>query len=131
MPAALFHDAVYRRKTQPCAAAAFLRCIKRLENVCERLGAHADSRVRYAEHHVRSRLDGRLIVAKRRVQFDVAGLNHQLAPIGHRVARVDNQIQNDLLDLSGVGLHRSKVFADLRFHLDRFAHQTPHQLVHV
>ncbi len=38
------------------------------------------------------------------VQVDVAGLDGELAPGGHRVARVDDEIDDDLLDVGGISL---------------------------
>ena len=130
MPAALFDDAVYRRKTQARAPAAFLCCIERLENMRQRVRADPHSGIGHAEHHILPRFDRGLIVGKRTVELDVFCFNPQLAPVGHRVARIHDQIQDDLFDLTGISFHGAQILFHPRSHLDRLAHQAPHHLVH-
>ena len=98
-----------------------------------RKGVRADSHagIGHAEHHVSPRFDGSLVVGNVGMQFNVAGLNPQLPPVGHGVARVDDQVQNYLLDLTWIGFDGAQIFFDACSHLDRFAHQAAHHLVHV
>ena len=44
-----------------------------------------------------------------RVQLDVGGLDGQLAALRHRVAGVDRQVHDDLLDLAGIGFDRAEL----------------------
>ena len=42
------------------------------------------------------------------VDLDVGGFERQRAALGHRVAGVDRQIEQDLVDLAGIGEHRAE-----------------------
>ena len=41
--------------------------------------------------------------------IDVGGVDGQRAAVGHRVAGVDGEVDQDLLELAGVGEHRPQV----------------------
>ena len=43
------------------------------------------------------------------VQDDIGRLESQIAALGHRVARVDDQVHDHLLDLPGVGLDAAQI----------------------
>ena len=43
------------------------------------------------------------------VEIDVGGLERQAAALRHGVARVHGEVQDDLLDLARIGLHRAEI----------------------
>ena len=59
------------------------------------------------------------------VQLHVAGLDDELAPLGHGVARVDGQVGDDLLHLAGVGLHPPQPGVEDGDELDVLADEPP------
>src|SRR5216684_7308231 len=129
--AALFHDAVDRRETETSATAAFLRGVKRFEDVGDRIGRHARAGVRDGEQDVWSGNDNSVIARVRRVEINVAGLDEDATTVGEGVARVHDQIHNDLFDLARVGLDGSEIVGDERLHLDVFVHQPAKKLVEI
>ncbi len=52
---------------------------------------------------------------------------NDLAAFRHRVARIDNQIDEDMLELVDVGLDEPKVAAVAQFEIDLFADEPAHQ----
>ena len=48
------------------------------------------------------------------VELDVAQLDHDFAAVRHRIARVDDEVHEDLLDLRAVGEHGREVGPELR-----------------
>ena len=65
------------------------------------------------------------------VQFDIGGLEGELAAAGHRVPRVDGQVHEDLLELARVGLHAPERRILDGQELDVLADQPPEHLLHV
>ena len=51
-----------------------------------------------------------------------------LPPCGHRIAGIDRQVHDDLLDLAGIGLDRAKVRARDHDQIDVFADQAGEHL---
>src|SRR5206468_9913314 len=129
--AALFHNAIDRRETEASATSAFLGGVKRLEDMGDRLGLHAGAGVRDGEQHVRSGNDNSVIARVRRVENNVAGFDEDAAAVEEGVARVHDQIHNDLFDLARVGLDGSEIFGDERLHLNVFVHQSAKELVEI
>ena len=122
VPAALVHDAVHRGEPEPRALALLLGGEEGLEEVRLHVRVHADARVRHLEHHVRARLDPdprRLVLADRAI----GRLDGQPAAVRHGVARVDGEVQEHLLDLTGIGRHGSEVRRGHRDELDRLAEE--------
>ena len=66
---------------------------------------HPDAGIGDGEHHVGARRDPEVLCARRLVEFDVGGLDCELAALRHRVPRVHDQVHDDLLDLARIGLH--------------------------
>ena len=62
-------------------------------------------------------------------QLHVGGFKHQLAALGHGIAGVDGQVEDDLLDLARVGFHPAQVGAKEGGQLDVFADQSPQHLL--
>ena len=91
--AALRDDAVDGREPEARARADGLRREERLEDAARVSLVHADARVGDLEHDVTA------VVARR---------DRQRAAAGHRVARVDGEVQQHLADLARVGLDGSQ-----------------------
>ena len=67
---------------------------------------HADAGVGHREHDVRARARRpRWLAAYVVVELDVARLDGELAAARHRVARVDDEVHDHLLELAGIGQH--------------------------
>ena len=84
-----------------------------------------------AEHHV---VPGVQPIVGRRVllvDVDVRGLDRQLAAVRHRVARVDDQVHEHLLDLARVGLDAAERAAEDGDDLDVLADQAAQHLLHL
>ena len=58
---------------------------------------------------------------------DVAGAQRDLAAVGHGVARVDDEVDDDLLELVEVGLHQPQVAAVDDVERDRLADEPAQQ----
>jgi len=56
-----------------------------------------------------------------RIQIDICSLDSELPTLRHRIARIDDQIQDDLLDLNGVCLDTAQVGYEGRDEIDVFA----------
>ena len=102
--AALLGDAVHRGQPEPGALAHLLGGEEGLEDVRLDLGGHAVAGIADREHDVGARLDLGMGPGVGLVQGHVAGRERQPAPVRHRVAGVDGQVEQDLLDLPRVGL---------------------------
>ena len=61
-------------------------------------------------------------------QHDLTGRNHQLAPVGHRVAGVDRQIDHDLFNHRHVGQHEQRVWRQIAAHHNASSQQRPKHL---
>ncbi len=59
---------------------------------------------------------------------DVLGLDGKLAAVRHRVAAVDREVDDHLLELAGIGAHRFQVLAVDHVELDVLADQPPQQM---
>ena len=104
MAPGLVDDAVDRGQPKPGPTIVGLGREERLEHVLERGRVHAGPGVRHREQDVGPRDHVRVARGVRVVELHVGGLDRQLAAVGHRVAGVDREVDDDLLDLAGVGL---------------------------
>ena len=95
------------------------------------LRGHAGAGVRDRQQHVGSRTDHRVIERIRRVQIDVAGFNDNVAAVRQGVARIHDQIHDDLLDLTRIRFDCCHVLGHKCFHLDVRAHQPPEEVVEI
>ena len=91
---------------------------------------HPAARVGHDEHHVRARIDAHPLSCMCLVHVHGGGLEGQGASLGHGVPRVDDKIQDDLLELPGVGSHVTRVFGLKDFQLDALSDQTPKEAFH-
>jgi len=110
--AALADEGEDRGQAQPRPAAGRLRREVRLEGARERGGVHAGAGVGDAHHH-RAQRAGRALL-----EIDVGGLDGDAPAGGHRVARVEQQVHQRLLELPHVHLDA----AQARLQLERDLH---------
>ena len=108
---------MHGREAEAGATALGLRREERLEDALARLRVHPGPGVRDREDHVLSRreADERRLLLR---QLGVARLDPEAPAHGHRVARVQRQVQQDLLDLAGVRPHRPERRARTDVELD-------------
>ena len=95
------------------------------------IGIHAGAGVGHGQQHVGPRSRGEVLRGVRLVELGVAGLDGEPAAVGHRVARVDGEVDDHLLDLAGVRLHRAEPGPECRAELDVLTDQAPQQLFQV
>jgi hypothetical protein len=92
------------------------------------LFVHAGAVVGDGQHDVRSRTHGDVLDGVRVVEDHRRGLNRQPASLRHGVACVDDQIHEDLLELSCIGNDCRPGRRQLRYELDVLADQTTQHL---
>ena len=97
-----------RRKTQAGSLTEALRRKERLEEMRPYLLAHPYTGVRHRQHQVRSRQCARMSPGGVRADRLAVSLDEQAPAVGHGVAGVEGQIHEQLLDLTGVRLHRAR-----------------------
>ncbi len=73
-----------------------------LEDPLARLLVHPVAGVARLEQDVRPARGGRMGCYERRVELDVARLDRQASALRHRVARVDREVHDHLLELAGI-----------------------------
>ena len=122
--AALLDDPVDRREAEARAVPERLRGEERLEDVRERLGVHADAGVADGEHHVRADDGVGVLGDVLLVELDVRRVDREQPAVGHRVARVDGEVHEDLLELVRVGEHGIQGRRERRDELDVLADQS-------
>src|SRR5258708_2451952 len=76
----LFHDSVYRGKTQSSALPGFLGREKWLKNMRDRLCIHSATSVTDGKHHIRPRIHREVLRPVSVIQFDIGSLNDNLSP---------------------------------------------------
>ena len=120
--AALLDESVYRGQPEPGPLAWCFRCVERFEQVTAHLFGHARACVR----------DGQLdeVSGHNRRQSGYAGArtdvrrrDGQGSTVWHRVPRVHHQVQNDLVNMPGVGAYQSQRRVKMRDELNVLANQ--------
>lgn len=117
-PPALQHDPVHGREAEARAASRLLRREERLEGPCTGRLIHALAGVADAKAQ-----RGRAIV------LDGLGLDRQLSTRRHCVACVQRQVDQHLLELTGIGVDRPGLGSRDGDELDVLTDQAPQQLV--
>src|SRR5256885_7160384 len=107
----------------------FLCRKERLEDPGLGLLVHADSRIGQREHDVAARAGGRVTADVGLVHVHVGRLDGQAPPGRHCVAGVHREVDDDLLDLAGVGFHHSQIAGKHRGQLDVLSDQPLEQLL--
>ena len=92
---------------------------------------HACSGVADREQDVVAGRHRRMLVGEFGIKANARRAESQFAATGHGVARVDGQIQDDLLDLPLIGLHRAESRIERDLQLDVFAEKARQHLDHI
>src|SRR5262249_12490201 len=131
VPVALTDDAVDRRKAEPRAHAYGLGGEEGLEDVRLGLGVHALARVRNDERHVGARPNAAESLAVARRDVDRLDADAEAPAPGHRVARVDSEVQEHLLELTRVRADVARGVGDAHRDSDMLADDAAEHPVHV
>ena len=125
--AGLLDDAIHRREAKPGALADFLGREERLEDLVDDIGRNAGAGIGDVDPHIIRRRHALVGQLRGFIRRDVGGLHRQLAAVGHRVAGVDREIDDHLLELRDVDLDRPEIAAMHEVELDLLADQPPQQ----
>ena len=123
------HDLVHDREAEPRAVSRFLRREERLEDPGRRCAIHPVTGVGHRQADVVVGHRGALHVVRRRSHRDVRELDLQRAAARHRVARVDHEVEQHLLDLPAIAANGRDLAVDLRDQPDVLAEHAPHHLL--
>src|SRR5439155_18378558 len=95
----LVDDAVDGRKTQSGSLPKLLSGEERLKNVSARLSIHPAASVAHGQQHIAAWPQTQVLTRVLFIQVGIGGLNDHLATLWHGIARIRDQIDQDLLDL--------------------------------
>ncbi len=125
--AGLLDDAVDHGEAEAGALADFLGGEEGLEDLAAHFLGNAVAVVLDLDQDVVGRRQ-RFLVERRAIgRGDVARAQRDPTALAHRVARVDDEIDDDLLELIEVGLHQPQIASVHDVELDRFADQPAQQ----
>ena len=125
--AVLADDAVDGRQPETGAGALLLGGEERLEEVLEDLAVHPRAVVPHAELDERPRYDSRETARLFLAEPDVAGRDLDLSSPGHGVPGVESEVEEHLLELSGIALHRRRSGVERERDLEPLAEHPPEQ----
>ena len=125
--AGLLDDAVDHRQAEAGALADLLGGEERLEDLLQHVRRDAGAGVLDLDQHVVGRRQFAIGEGLALLGRDVAGAHRQVAAGRHRVARVDRQIDDHLLELADIDLDRPQVAAVIDLELDVVADQAGKQ----
>ena len=107
--AGLLDDAIHRRQAEAGALADFLGREERLKDLVDDLRGNAGAGVDDIDPHIFRRRHALVGEAPGLLRCHVGGSNRQRAAIGHRIAGVNGQIDDHLLELRQIRLDRPQV----------------------
>src|SRR6266446_2588076 len=128
--AGLFYDSVDGCQAQAGALPEFFSGEERIKNPQLRLAIHSAARVRDRQQYIGAWNGRRMFFPIALVYFDIARLDGKASALGHGVPRVHRQVQEYLLNLSGVGFDSAKRRIEQDFELDIFPDQATQQNLH-
>ena len=99
MAARLLDETIHLAQAETGAVSGVLRREERVERPGERIGTHADARVGDRQRYVLAGHDFDLAGGVALVERGVGCLDGQLSAVGHRVARIDGEIEDGVLQL--------------------------------
>ena len=103
VPVVRLRDLVHGREPKACAYLIALCREERIERALPRRVVHADPGVRHGDEGVRYQR-----VERRLLEVELIGLlraDRELPPVGHRIARIDQQVHQQLMELPAVARH--------------------------
>ena len=118
-PAVALDDDHDRGESQAGSLPVFLGGKKRFKNPLHQVRGYADAGVRNAQDHVRTEEWQLLHSRLHPLQHDVVRFNRKTATVRQRVARINAQIQQHLVQLRGISQDRSKAIRQFRCDVDR------------
>ena len=127
----LLDDAVHGRQPKAGSAPRGLGGEEWLEDPRLRPLVHPAAGIGDGKHDVFARDDRDVLRGVRIVECGVSGFDRHGAAVGHRVARVDREIHDDLLDLVWIGACGREVVRQVRLELDVLGDQRAQHLVEV
>src|SRR4030095_17017197 len=105
VPTALLDDAVRYGQAEATALAEFFRGEERLEDASLHFGRHPTSGIADRQPHGAARRERRMAIRVGAAELDDTRGECQSAPIRHRLASVNRQIQEHLCELVALGSH--------------------------
>src|SRR2546426_1032055 len=122
LAAALLDDAVDGREPEARPPPRSFGREERLERASLDLRRHPATGVGHREHHIAA--GGTVRVLELR-EVDIAGLDGEPAALAHRIARIDREIDDHLLDLTGIRADLTDALGQRGRHGDVLSDQTP------
>ena len=129
--AGLLDDAIDHRQAKPGALADLLGREERLENLVHNVGGNAGAGVLHLDGDIVGGHQRRFAEARAFGRGDVLRAQGDLAAVGHGVARIDDEIHHNLLELVDVRLHQPQVAPVLQVQIDLLAHKAAQQHLQV
>jgi hypothetical protein len=129
-PALVSHDAIGGGEPEPISLSGLLGGEKGLEQAGTGFGVHAAARV--ADGELDPGIAELLLLASWSGCWliVVPGGERDPAALRHGVARVQNQVQNDLLNLGRIHLHQAEITRQIGNEFDVLADQPGEQITH-
>ena len=121
----LFNDSVNRGESKAGTLADFLRRKERFEKVAEDFGFDAATSIGDGETNEGTRAGFRIILGDFGRDISGAGFDDQLSTTRHRIAGIDAEIDDDLLDGATVGMNLRQIGTAIGFEKDVFADEFP------
>ena len=125
--AGLLDDAIDGRQPKAGALADFLGGEERLEDLVDDVGGNPGAGVGDIDPDIIRRRHALVGHLRGFIRCQIAGLHRQLAAVRHRVASVDREIDDHLLELRDVDLDRPEVAAMHEVEFDLLADQAAQQ----
>src|SRR5262249_12456614 len=131
MAARLLNDSVDGRQPQAAAFAELFRREEGLEYPRLRLLVYAGPGIADCQHHVSTGRDFDMVRSVLLIELDVRNLESKPASVRHCVARIDREIHDHLLDLSGISLYPSSGGLEDRAQLYVFSDDAAQHSLHL
>lgn len=111
------------------ALAGLLGCEERFEDTCDGVGVHPRSSVRNTEQRIRTRMCRRLTLARVVIHGHYAGLEGDHPSIRHGVARVQDEVGDDLFYLCSIAAYDGTSLIEPKVDAPRVAHERTQKAV--
>ncbi len=129
--AALLDDAVDGGEPEAGTFAFFLGGEERLEDAGLGFAVHTLAGVADGNHDVGSVLDESIFRTVGLVEGDAGGANADFAAVGHGVFSIDDEIHDDLLELTGIGASATDGGSETGGEFDIFADERAQEALHI